>query len=152
MHNKHSVFSILISLSFTETHSISCSETTPSIRVLFSPSASLLSLSASWGNHLSWAGCFIGAPVRSSSPRPKFKFAVSPAAPATRRPAIPYCTLFYFTAKILRHEHRVSAVPSIKPSLFCWTCVWSSIILSHPASAPYTYLINLVLCRKIASL
>lgn len=73
MHNKHSVFFILISLSFTETHSISCSPTTPSIRVLSSLSASLLSLSASRGNHLSWAGCFIGAPVHSPSPRPKFK-------------------------------------------------------------------------------
>ena len=96
MHNKHSVFFILISLSFTETHSISCSPTAPSIRVLSSLSASLLSLSASRGNHLSWAGCFIGAPVHSSSPRPKFKplqalLLRQPAA--LLYPTVPYCTL-----------------------------------------------------------
>lgn len=61
-----------LSLSLTHTFHLLLSDT-PYICVLFSLSASLLSLSASRGNHLSWAGCFICAAVHSTSLRPKFK-------------------------------------------------------------------------------
>lgn len=119
---------------------------TPYICVLFSPSASLLSLSASGGNHLSWAGCFI---MRSSSLRPKFKLLQA----LQRCQPLPCCTLpsptlpFLFHSNILQHQHCFSAVPSIIPPCSAGPTFWSH----KPSILLYVWNCSTLICCTLSS-